>query len=57
MQKPSQPQAEYLHGSHQALDQELKVWKQGNLETLDMLGAGDYLGIKYDGPTSLEEPC
>ena len=57
IQKPGQPQVENLRDSHQALDQELELWKQGNLETLDMLGDRDYLGIKYDAPTSLEEPC
>lgn len=28
-------------------DQELELWKRGNLETLDMITAGDFLGIKY----------
>ena len=32
----------------EAVDQELEFWKQGNLETLDMICDGDYLGIKYD---------
>ncbi|KAL8893461.1 MAG: hypothetical protein Q9192_005235 [Flavoplaca navasiana] len=30
-------------------DQDLKLWKRGNLETLDMITAGDYLGIKLTG--------
>ena len=41
--------------SHQSLDQDLELWKQGNLETLDMIGEGDFLGIKYDAPMSLGE--
>ncbi|KAI4193200.1 MAG: hypothetical protein LQ348_002930 [Seirophora lacunosa] len=28
-------------------DEELDWWKRGNMETLDMLSDGDYLGIKY----------
>ena len=28
-------------------DQDLELWKRGNLETLDMITTGDYLGIKY----------
>lgn len=46
----SRPNIEVLHDPHQTLDQEVELWKQGNLETLDMLGPGDYLGIKYDIP-------
>ena len=42
-----------LNNSHQTFDQELNLWKQGNLETLDMIGDGDYLGVKYDAPMSL----
>ncbi|KAL8878416.1 MAG: hypothetical protein Q9198_003768 [Flavoplaca austrocitrina] len=30
-------------------DQDLELWKRGNLETLDMITAGDYLGIKMTG--------
>ena len=54
IQKPSQPRVDDFKNSHQSLDQELELWKQGNLETLDMLGDGDYLGIKYDAPISIE---
>ncbi|KAL9580661.1 MAG: hypothetical protein Q9212_004365 [Teloschistes hypoglaucus] len=35
--------------TNQHLDQELEQWKQGNLETLDMLGKGDWLGMKLTG--------
>ncbi|KAL8848632.1 MAG: hypothetical protein Q9221_006357 [Calogaya cf. arnoldii] len=30
-------------------DQELEWWRRGNLETLDMISEGDYLGIKLTG--------
>ncbi|KAL8639016.1 MAG: hypothetical protein Q9228_003887 [Teloschistes exilis] len=39
--------------TNQALDQELEQWKKGNLETLDMLGSGDWLGMKYE-PQSIK---
>ena len=52
IQKPSQPHVDDFKSLHQSFDQELEFWKQGNLETLDMLGDGDYLGIKYDALTS-----
>lgn len=29
-----------------SIDEELECWKQGNLDTLDMVGDGDWLGIK-----------
>ncbi|KAL8628936.1 hypothetical protein Q9189_005372 [Teloschistes chrysophthalmus] len=35
--------------TNQYLDQELEQWKLGNLETLDMLGKGDWLGMKLTG--------
>ena len=54
IQKPSLSRADDLRYSHQAFDQELELWKQGNLETLDMIGDGDYLGIKYDTPICLK---
>lgn len=54
IQKSSQLHLDDLHDSHQTFDQELELWKQGNLETLDMIGDGDYLGIKYDAPRSPE---
>ena len=54
IQQPSQPRVDDFKDSHQSFDQELEFWKQGNLETLDMLGSGDYLGIKYDAPMSIE---
>ena len=56
IQKPSSSLVDDLHCSHGAFDQELELWKQGNLETLDMIGDGDYLGIKYDAPMCLENP-
>ncbi|KAL8819154.1 MAG: hypothetical protein Q9223_002357 [Gallowayella weberi] len=34
-----------------AVDEELEWWKRGNLETLDMLSHGDFLGIKYSVPS------
>ena len=55
VQKSSRPHVDDLDGAHQRLDQELELWKQGNLETLDMIGDGDYLGIKYYAPISLEK--
>ena len=55
IQKSSQPHVENLDGSHEKFDQELELWKQGNLETLDMISAGDYLGIKYHAPMSHEK--
>lgn len=54
IQNSSQLHLDDLNDSHQTFDQELEVWKQGNLETLDMIGDGDYLGIKYDAPRSPE---
>ena len=53
IQKPSLSQTDNHQSSHQAFDQELELWKQGNLETLDMIGDGDYLGVKYDAPLCL----
>lgn len=47
IQTPNQPRVNGLNHSPQVLDQELAFWKQGNLETLDLIGDGDYLGIKY----------
>ncbi|KAL8830588.1 MAG: hypothetical protein Q9191_001341 [Dirinaria sp. TL-2023a] len=49
IQKYYQPEVDWLSESHQGFDQGLDLWKQGNLETLDMIGDGDYLGIKYTG--------
>ena len=54
IQKPSQPRVDDFKDSRESFDQELEFWKQGNLETLDMLGDGDYLGIKYDAPMFIE---
>ena len=54
IQKPCQPRVDDIKESHQSFDRELEFWKQGNLETLDMLGDGDYLGMKCDAPMSLE---
>ena len=52
IQQPSQPQVEDSNNAHQTFDQDLDLWKQGNLETLDMIGDGDFLGIKYNIPVS-----
>ena len=54
IQKQSQARVDDFKDSEQSFDQELELWKQGNLETLDMLDDGDYLGIKYDAPMSVE---
>ena len=54
IQKSSQPHVDDRHDSHETFDQECELWKQGNLETLDMIGDGDYLGIKFGAPMSLE---
>ena len=54
IQKPSSSGVDDLQYSHQDFDQELEVWKQGNLETLDMIGEGDFLGIKYDARECFE---
>ena len=54
IQEPIQPRVDDFKDSHQSVDQELEWWKQGNLETLNMLGDGDYLGMKYDALTSIE---
>lgn len=43
--------------TNQALDQELEQWKKGNLETLDMLGSGDWLGMKYETNRLSPLPC
>ena len=47
IQKSGQPLTDDVEHSDSALDKELQLWKQGNLETLDMIGDGDFLGIKY----------
>lgn len=54
IQKSSQPHVDDRHDSHETFDQDWELWKQGNLETLDMIGDGDYLGIKFGAPMSLE---
>ena len=41
LQKSHQPQVDGFNESRQAFDQELELWKQGNLETLDMISDGD----------------
>lgn len=45
--RPALDQSRETMNQH-CLDQELEQWKQGNLETLDMLGSGDWLGMKYE---------
>ncbi|KAH8672614.1 proline oxidase PrnD [Tricladium varicosporioides] len=32
-----------------AMDEQIDQWRDGNLKTLDMIGKGDWLGIKYTG--------
>ena len=54
IQRPSLSRVDDRRDPHQNFDQELELWKQGNLETLDMIGDGDYLGIKYDAPKCFE---
>ena len=44
--KGSQPDA-CVSDAAAPIDEELEWWRRGNLETLDMLSDGDYLGIKY----------
>ena len=53
IQESSRPHVDDLDSSPQCLDQELELWRQGNLETLDMIGDGDYLGIKCNAPMLL----
>ena len=54
IRKPGLGVVDGLHYEQRGFDQELELWKEGNLETLDMIGDGDYLGIKYDALISLE---
>ena len=54
IRRSSQPHVDHLDHSPETFDQELELWKQGNLETLGMIGDGDYLGIKYDVLICLE---
>lgn len=49
IQKSSQPDVCVPDGAV-PIDEELEWWRQGNLETLDMLSDGDYLGIKSGKP-------
>ena len=37
-----------LDEAHTPLNEELKSWKRDNLDTLSMIGSGDFLGIKYE---------
>ncbi|KAG7005045.1 4-hydroxy-2-oxoglutarate aldolase [Physcia stellaris] len=46
--KGSQPDA-CVSDAVAPVDEELEWWRRGNLETLDMLSDGDYLGIKLSG--------
>nr|POF01396.1 hypothetical protein CFP56_21345 [Quercus suber] len=46
--------ANNLQSTHACLqDKEIQQWKEGNLQTLAMAEEGDWLGIKYVGPTTL----
>ena len=47
IQRSGQHLMDDVQHSDSVLDEELQVWRQGNLETLDMIGDGDFLGIKY----------
>lgn len=40
--------AGYDIGSASTLDSEIAQWEDGNIKTLDMIGQGDWLGIKYE---------
>ena len=51
IQKSIQPQVNDFHHSQSVLDEELQLWMNGNLETLNMVGEGDWIGIKYGDPT------
>ena len=56
IQQSSRPHVDDdLDLSSQSFDQELELWKQGNLETLDMIGDGDFLGIKCNAPVPLKK--
>lgn len=39
----------YGEGNTPSLSAEIQQWRTGNLNTLDMVGAGDWLGIKLSG--------
>ena len=47
IQKSGQYLVDDVEHSELVLDEELQFWRQGNLQTLDMIGDGDFLGIKY----------
>ena len=54
IQKSGQHLMDDVEHSDSVFDEELQFWRQGNLETLDMIGDGDFLGIKYGrAPTNL----
>lgn len=50
IRKSRQPHAEDQGALDRSFEEELTLWKQGNLETLEMVGKGDWLGIKYATP-------
>ena len=54
LQESSRPHMDDLDSSPQSFDQELELWRQGNLETLDMIGDGDFLGIKCNAQMPLK---
>lgn len=39
-------------GTHEAADPQIDLWRDGTLITLGMVGAGDYIGVKYTGAGS-----
>ncbi|KAL2434860.1 hypothetical protein ABEF95_009587 [Exophiala dermatitidis] len=41
--------AGYDLGSAEGLNSEIAQWEDGNIKTLDMIGQGDWLGIKFTG--------
>lgn len=45
-QEDSNSKAEESESRRAAYENAVEEWKQGNLRTLKMIGAGDYLGIK-----------
>lgn len=48
IEKPSEAHAAAANAKEETMRLEVEAWRKGNLETLDMVGEGDWLGIKYD---------
>lgn len=49
---PSSHRGADISIARDTVDAEIEHWKQGNLETLDMIGAGDWLAMKFTGAGS-----